>query len=170
MGRCRQSCQINLLLHVELIEILYRAVVQTLHLGEGLVRHIPARFFYLHRKALGIALVLRQPVQMLYMHAAAPRAIDTLAFKLQVDPPSGNREIAGPQDLLVVTSPTAVTTARTVGGFFRRLSWMTRACRSPNTPFNEEAATKPGNVNSERVDFGFFMQLAYPKNESRFIT
>jgi len=80
MGRCRQSCQINLLLHVELIEILYRAVVQTLHLGDGFVRHIPARFSYLHRKALDIARVLRQPVQMLYMHAAAPRAIDTPAF------------------------------------------------------------------------------------------
>ena len=42
--RRQQSCQINLLLHVEHIEILYRAVVQTLHLGDGLVRHIPAQF------------------------------------------------------------------------------------------------------------------------------
>jgi len=124
----------------------------------------------MHGKALGIARVLRQPVKVLYMHAGTPRAVDTPAFKLQVDAPAGNWKIADPQDLLVVTSPTAVSTVRTDGRFFRRLSWMTRAYRSPNTPFNWEAATKPGNVNSERIDLGFFMRIAYPKNESIFIT
>jgi len=103
------------------------------------------------------------------MHAAAPRAIDTPAFKLQIDPPAGNREIPYPQDLLVVSSPAALPTARTERGFFRLLSWMTRAYRSPNTPLNREAATKPGNVNNERIDLGFFMRLAYPKNGSLFI-
>ena len=106
---------------------------------------------------------------MFYMHAAAPRAVDTPAFELQVDPPSGNREIPDPQDLLVVTSPAPVPTVRTEGCFFRLLSFMTRAYRSPNTPFNWEAATKPGNVNNERIDWGFFMRLAYPKNGSLFI-
>jgi len=161
--------QVNLLLHFELVEIFHRAVVQALHLGNGLVRHIPAQLAYMHGKALGIARVLCQPVKMLYMHAAAPRAIDTPAFKLQVDPPSGNREIAYPQDLLVVTPPAAVTTVRTDGCFFRLLSLMTRAYRSPNTPLNWEAATNPGNVNSERIDLGVFMLLAYPKNGSLFI-
>jgi len=47
---------------------------------------------------------------------------------------------------------------------------MMRAYRSPNIPFNREAATKPGNANSERIDLGFFMLLAYPKNGSHFIT
>ena len=120
-------------------------------------------------KSLGIARVLRQPVKMLYMHAAAPRAIDTPALELQVDPPAGNREITYPQDPFVVTSPAAVPAVRTESCFFRLLSLMTRAYRSPNTPFNWEAATKPGNVNSERIDWVFFMLIAYPKNGSLFI-
>jgi hypothetical protein len=61
-----------------------------------------------------------------------------------------------------------VSTVRTDGCFFRLLSFITRAYRSPNTPFNWEATTKPGNVNNERIDLGFFMLLAYPKNESLF--
>ena len=99
---------------------------------------------------------------MLYMHATAPRAIDTPTFELQVDPPAGNRQIPYPQELLVVTCPTAVTAMRTDRGFFRLLSWIMRAYRSPNTPLNREAATNPGNENSERIDLGFFMRLAYP--------
>jgi hypothetical protein len=106
---------------------------------------------------------------MLYMHAATPWTIDTPAFKLQVDPPAGNRQIPYPQAFLVVTAPAAVSTARADRGFFRLLSWMTRAYRSPNTPLNREAATKPGNANSERIDLGSFMRLAYPKNGSLFI-
>ncbi len=49
-----QSRQVNLLLHVELIEIFHRAVMQTFHLGDGLVRHIPAQLAHLHGKALVI--------------------------------------------------------------------------------------------------------------------
>jgi len=123
----------------------------------------------MHGKALGIARILRQPVKMLYMHAAAPRAVDAPAFELQVDPPSGNREITYSQDAFVVTPPAAVTTVGTDGCFFRLLSFTIRAYRSPNTPFNWAAATNPGNVNSERIDLGFFMLLAYPKNGSIFI-
>jgi len=103
------------------------------------------------------------------MHAAAPPTVDTPALELQVDPPAGNREITDPQDPFVVTPPALLSTARTDGCFFRLLSFMTRAYRSPNTPFNWEAATKPGSVNSERIDWGFFMLLAYPKNGSLFI-
>ena len=164
-----QPRQVNLLLHVELVEIFHRAVVQALHLGNSLVRHVPAQLAYMHGKALGIARVICQPVKMLYMHAATPRAIDTPAFKLQVDPPAGNRQIPYPQALLVVTPPAAVTAMRTDRGFFRLLSRITRAYRSPNTPLIREAATKPGNANSERIDLVFFMRLAYPKNGSLFI-
>jgi hypothetical protein len=123
----------------------------------------------MHGKALGIARVLCQPVMMLYMHAATPRTFDTPAFKLQIDPPTGNRKIPHVQDLLVITSPAAVATVRTDRSFFRLLSWMTRAYRSPNTPLNREAAVNPGNENSEPIVLGFFMRLVYPKNRSLFI-
>ena len=105
---------------------------------------------------------------MLYLHAATPRAIDTPAFKLQIDPPTGNREISHPKALLVATSPAAAATARTARGFFRRLSWMTRAYRPPNSPLNREAATNPGNENSERIELVFFIRFVYPKNGSLF--
>ncbi len=107
---CGQSRQVNLLLHVELIEIFHRAVVQAFHLGDRLVRHIPAQLAHMHRKALRIARVLCQPVKMLYMHADTPRTIDTPTFELHVNPPSSNRQIAYPQDFLVVTPPATVTT------------------------------------------------------------
>ena len=54
---CRQARQVNLLLHVQLIEIFHRAVVQAFHLGNSLVRHIPAQLAHMHGKALRIARV-----------------------------------------------------------------------------------------------------------------
>jgi len=114
----------------------------------------------MHGKALAIARILRQPVKMFYMHAAAPRTTDTPAVKLQVDSPSGNREITHPQNLLVVTRPAAMTTVRTDGCFFRLLSWMTRAYRSPNTPANFGAAVKPGKTKRDRIVLGLFMALS----------
>lgn len=122
----------------------------------------------MHGKMLCVARVLGQPVQMFYMHAATPRAVDTPAFELQVDPPSHHREVSYLQQLLVVTSSTALTTVTTHRCFFLRLSWMTRAYRSPYLPSNFDAVVKPGNANSARIDRGFFMALAYPKNESLF--
>ena len=38
---------------------------------------------------------------------------------------------------------------------------MTRAYRSPNTPFSAQAATKPGNENSARIDAGPFISPTY---------
>jgi len=119
---CRQAHPLNLLLHVQLIEIFHRAVVQAFHLGHGLVRHIPAQLAHLHGKALRIARIVSQPVKMFYMHAVAPRTTDPPAFELQVDSPSGNRAIAHPQELPVVTTSAAVTTVRTDGCCFRLLS------------------------------------------------
>ena len=94
---------------------------------------------------------------MFYMHAGAPRTTDTPAFELQVDAPSGNREVSYPQHLLVVTPPAPLTTVRTDGCFFRLASWINRAYRSPNLPTNFDEAVKPGNANSARIDLGCFM-------------
>jgi hypothetical protein len=113
----------------------------------------------MHGKALRIAWILRQPIEVFYMHAVAPRTTDTPSFELQIDPPTGNRQIPYPQDLLIVTSPAAVTAVRADSCFFRRLSWMTRAYRSPNTPTNFDVAVKPGKANSARIDMGFFIAL-----------
>ena len=94
------------------------------------------------------------------MHTTAPRATDTPAFELQIDSPSGNREITYSQDLFVVTPPAQAPTVRTEGCLFRLLSRMTRAYRSPNTPTSFDAGEKPGNAKSAVIDLGFFMALA----------
>ncbi len=41
MARGAAAPPVDLLLHVELIQVLHRSVVQTFHLGHRLVRHIP---------------------------------------------------------------------------------------------------------------------------------
>ena len=38
--------------------------------------------------------------------------------------------------------------------------------RSPKTPFNLEVAVNPEKLKSARIDLGFFMVKAYPKNET----
>ena len=88
--RCRQPRRLNLPVHVALIEIFHRAVVQAFHLGDRLVRHISAQLAYMHGKPLRIARVFCQPVKMFYVHAAALRTTDAPTFELQVDSPSGN--------------------------------------------------------------------------------
>jgi len=99
------------------------------------------------------------------MHAVAPWAVDTPAFELQVDAPAGNREISYSQDFFVVSPPAPVSTVRTDSCFFRLLSWMTRAYRSPNKPTNFDAAVKPGNAKSARIDLGFF--IAQPNRKMK---
>ncbi len=116
----------HLLLHVELVELLHRAVVQALHLGHRLVRHVAAQLAHMQRKALGVARVLGQPIEMFYMHATAPRAVDAPALKLQVNAPVGHREIAYPLSPLVVTAAATMAAVGADSGFFRRSSVTTR--------------------------------------------
>lgn len=160
----------DLLLHVDLVEILHRAVVKALQLGHRLVRHLVAERAHVHGEALGVARVLRQPVEPLYVHAAAPRAVDPPALALEVDPPAGHREVAGPAGPLVVAAATAVTALRAHGGFFPLRSTITRAYRSPKTPPSAEAATKPGSEKRDRIDLGFFMRSTLLQNLHRFQT
>ena len=158
----------DLLLHVDLIEVLHRAVVKALQLGHPLVRHLATERTHVHGEALGVTRVVRQPVEPLYVHAAAPRAVDPPALKLEVDPPAGHREVAGPAGPLVVAAAAAVTALQACGGFFRLRSTITRAYLSPKTPLSAEAAMKPGSENRDRIDFGFFIGSTLLQNLHRF--
>lgn len=109
---------LHLLLQVELVELLDRAVVQALQLGHRLVRHVAAQLAHMQGNALGVARVLGQPIEMLYVHASAPRTVDAPALELQVNPPVSHREIAHPLGALVVAVATAMTAVGTHGGFF----------------------------------------------------
>ena len=81
----------------------------------------------MHREALSEARVLRQPVEALYVHAAAPRAVDPPALELDVDTKPAGREIAGTAGALVVPATATVPTLRAASSFFRRRNTRTLA-------------------------------------------
>lgn len=117
-ARGRQTGTSHLLLHIELVEFLHRTMMQTLPLGDRLVRHVAAQRAHMQGKALGIARILRQPVEMLYMHTLAPRTADAPTLELQINPPIGHREITCLMNTFVVTVVTTLTTVRTHSRFF----------------------------------------------------
>ncbi len=117
----------NLLLHVDRVEVLDRAVVEALRLGHRRVGHLAAERAHVHGEALSEARVLRQPVEALYVHAAAPRAVDAPALELDVDTEPASREVAGTAGPLVVATAAPVATLRAAGRFFRRRNTSTLA-------------------------------------------
>ena len=92
--RRRRARAGQLLLHVELVEVLHRAVVQMLDLGHRLVGHVATELADVKREALRVARILRQPVELLYEHGAAPRAPHAPALELEVDAPVGGTNVA----------------------------------------------------------------------------
>lgn len=80
-------CPSDLLPHVDLVEVLDRAVMQPLDLADGFVGHLSAQGSYVHREALRVARVLCQPVETLYEHSTAPGAVHPPALELEVDAP-----------------------------------------------------------------------------------
>ena len=159
----------NLALHVELVQVLHRAVVKTFHLGYRLVGHVTAELAHMHRIASCIARVLCQPIQTLYMHAVTHRALDPPPLKLQVDAPARYRQISGMNTSLIVTCATPASTVRANCSFFRLRNRTIRAYRSPKRPANLELATKPGKVNKVRMDLGFFTRTPSSKAASKFV-
>src|SRR3990172_7493355 len=157
----------HLLLHVDLVEVLHRAVVQALQLGHRLVRHLPAEATHVHRVPLREARVLRQPVEPLYVHAAAPRTVDPPPLELQVDPPPGHRQVPYPAGSLVVPGAAAPAALPASRGFFRRRRRMTRVYRSPKTPASCAKATKPGSEKSARIVVGAFTGAACTSSSDR---
>ncbi|GJL70756.1 MAG: hypothetical protein NPIRA06_33910 [Nitrospirales bacterium] len=135
----------DLLLHVDRVEVLDRAVVEALRLGYRRVGHLVAECPHMHREALSKARILRQPVEALYVHAATPQAVNPKPLELEVDAEPASRKIAGTAGAFVVAAATPVATLRAVGSFFRRRNTRTLAQRSPKTPISREAASKPGS-------------------------
>src|SRR5690606_38203171 len=118
--------------------------------GHCLVGHAPAQAAHMQGEAAGVARVLRQPVQPLYVHAAAARTVDPPALEFHVHDRVDHPQITGTAYALVVAAAAAMTAVRTHRGFFRRRRLTIRAFGSPNTPLSVAAATKPGNENNSR--------------------
>jgi hypothetical protein len=81
----------------------------------------------MHREALREAWVLRQPVEALYEHAMAPRAVDPKALELDIDPEPASREVAGTAGAFVIAPAASVSTLRADRCFFRRRNTRTLA-------------------------------------------
>src|SRR3546814_10527973 len=69
-----------------------------------LVGHAPAQVANMQGEALGVARVLRQPVQPFYMHAAAPGAVDPPTLELNVKIPTCHTQVAGTEQAFVVAA------------------------------------------------------------------
>src|SRR5690606_35440770 len=101
-------------------------------------------------EAAGVARVLRQPVQPLYVHAAAAWTVDPPALELHVHDRAGHPQITGTAYAPVVAAAAAVTAVGTHSRFFRRRRITIRVLGSPNTPVSVAAATNPGNESDSR--------------------
>ena len=108
----------DLLRHVDRVEVLDRAVVDTFRLGHRRVGHLAAERAHVHSETLSEARVLRQPVEALYVHATAPWAVDSPALELDVDPKLAGGEVAGVAGALVVPAAATVSTLRAARSFF----------------------------------------------------
>jgi hypothetical protein len=117
----------NLLLHVDPVEVLDRAVVEALRLGHGRVGHLAAECPHMHRETLREAWVLRQPVEALYEHATAPRTVDPKPLELDIDPEPASRKVAGTAGAFVIAPAAPVATLRADRCFFRRRNTSTLA-------------------------------------------
>ena len=81
----------------------------------------------MHREALGKARILRQPVEALYEHVPAPRAVDPKPLELDIDPEPASRKVTGPAGAFVVAPAAPVSTVRADCCFFRRRTTRTLA-------------------------------------------
>lgn len=159
--RRRRARAGQLLLHVELVEVFHRAVVQMLDLGHRFVGHVATEPAHVMREVLRVARILRQPVELLYEHGAAPRAPHAPALEHEVDTPVGGTDIADADRALVVAASTTMAAARAASRFFRRRRTTTRAKRSPKTPLRRADAMKPGSENRARRFLGDAIRGGY---------
>ena len=117
----------HLLLHVDPVEVLDRAVVETLRLSHRRVGHLATECAHMHREALREAWVRRQPVEALYEHATAPRAVDPIPLELDIDPEPAGRKVTGTAGAFIIAPAAPVATLRADRCFFRRRNTRTLA-------------------------------------------
>ena len=143
LGRGRAGSA-QLLSQVLFLEVLDRLPVEMQLLGERLDGRRLAAAPDVEREALGVERIVGEPIELLLFHLRAAPALDPPRLDLEEDSPVATREVSNPAHPPVV--PTAVApTANSAGCFFeRRVSVMTRAMRSPNTPTTAGLGVKPG--------------------------
>ena len=108
----------------------------------------------MRRKTLGVARVVRQPVQVFYMQTAAPRTVDAPTLVFQIDPPACQRQVADPAHLLVIAPPAPLPTVRAHSCFFSPLEL-------------DDAGVSVLFITLNREDFSFVIHLDRQPRTSR---
>jgi hypothetical protein len=132
--RGRPAGTLELGFHILLVERLDRVPVQLQVRRYVLDRRRPAAPADIIGKALGIERIVRQKVELLALHLATVTAVKAPHLQFQNNPRVAARQIAHAPHLAIVPAHLTATTATANGFFERRLSLITRAFGSPNTP------------------------------------
>jgi hypothetical protein len=79
-------------------------------------------------------------------YQAAPPTLDTTDFNIQVDSDAATREVSHSSDFAIIKACRWNAAARTDCFFLFRVSCITRAVWSPNTPMTVTEGVNPGNL------------------------
>ena len=150
----------KLLLHVLLVQGLYRMPVQLQLLRHILHRHRSTLPPHIDRKPLRVKGIVRKPIQLLLLHFPTLPALDPPYLHLQIDPSIPTGQVPYPPYLLVVITSMNRTATPTYRFFCVRSSWMTRARGSPNTPRISALGRYPGNRYSSNNRLCFPISLS----------
>jgi len=139
------------------VQVLDRVLVQVQQLGHGLVRQVPTQGAYVVGKPLGIARILRQPIQPLHLYPLTARAGHAPLLERQIEAPAGGISIPHSARRAVIEGAVPRPTARAHGRFFRRTRVTSRAWGSPKIPCSRLRARNPGNENNAESVWTRFM-------------
>ncbi len=95
-------------------------------------------------KALGVEWVVGQPVKPLLLHSLAASAVDPTDGDLKEDAHTSRRKISDTAQFAVIPPALYPTTNSARRFFERRVSRITKAWGSPNTPVTVSAGWNPG--------------------------
>src|SRR6202011_3481715 len=94
--------------------------------------------------------IVREPIQLLALHLAAAATGDSAYVQLQVHTLVAARQISDASSSLIVIAPMPSAAHATCCFFRRRVSLMTTAMWSVNTPLTAAPGTNPGNRYASR--------------------
>src|SRR6266571_589041 len=167
--RRRRSSRLGQLgTHVLLVQLLHRMPVELQLLGDVIDRSAAASPADIEGKSLGVERIVRQKLETLALHLAAPAATHASHLELQEDAQAAGREIASAAKLAIIP-PGMLLSAGPARRFFeRRTSVTMRACGSPNTPRTSSTGRNPGNryASSNRRRFVEVTRIRPPPSPS----
>jgi hypothetical protein len=97
-------------------------------------------------KSLRVERIVSEEVQLFPLHLATAAAVDAPHLQFQINPRVAARQIAHAPQFAIVPAHLTATAIAAHGFFERRLSLITRAFGSPNTPCTVGSGRNPGKL------------------------